>query len=325
MPNIRCLVYACVPGLTLLLTMVPIAAQAQQTFTQRVTKLNINCNAACSVIDLPALDNDPDAVVFVTPASAGASNPHPIGAYYMYLKKWSVFNLDASPIVDGATFSVEYYPKPDADHFVYVVPTDGRPCIDRAGLDASPNAQIRIFPTSSPRRGAVYNKGVIKVDYDPRVSKWCLANADATPVVAESAFSIAFTAGGGQVALTGAPIVPVATLAPAPQPPLTVVARAEWSIPVGATVGVSAQSCKLIPAAYANPAILATDTVIVTGQSAMDGENLRWSATIENGSVQLTACNGRFNQVPPGSQQATSNLSGFILLYGRKVNILVLR
>src|SRR5258708_12988428 len=89
-----------------LIVLTAAAAYAQQTFTHTVTAKTISCNTACSVLDIPELNNDPGAVIFVTPIVTNGFNinPHPIGAYYVYLKKSSIFNLTGRPISDGAPF-----------------------------------------------------------------------------------------------------------------------------------------------------------------------------------------------------------------------------
>src|SRR5436190_6812837 len=169
---------------------------AQQQFTQTVTAQKKNCNATCSVIDIPELNNNPAAVVFITP-SAGASNPHPIGAYYMYLNRWSVFNLDATALPVGATFNVEYYANLDANHFVYVVPSrihlSDPAYIDHAGLNNNPNAQIRVTPHVSATFGNIWNKLDVKVEYDTAASKWFIANVNSTPISPTVAFNIAIS------------------------------------------------------------------------------------------------------------------------------------
>src|SRR5436853_7407792 len=99
------------------------AAHAQQHFTQTVTRQNTNRNSTCSVIDMPDLNSNPAAIIFITPVgNTKYLNPHPIGAYYMYLKRWSVFNLDSTTITEGSKFDIEYYPLPDENRFVFTVP-----------------------------------------------------------------------------------------------------------------------------------------------------------------------------------------------------------
>ncbi|MEP6848411.1 MAG: hypothetical protein ABI999_06115 [Acidobacteriota bacterium] len=170
-----------------------------QQFTQTVTRQNTNCNSTCSVIDVPELNGNPSALLFITPIGNTKNlNPHPIAAYYMYLKKWSVFNMDSTTITEGSKFNVEWYANPDTDRFVFVVP--GRThfndpaYIDNVALNNNPNAKIRIFATNPPGRGAIFNRNEVKVEYDPAVFKWFVVNANGTPVAAENAYNIFISA-----------------------------------------------------------------------------------------------------------------------------------
>lgn len=188
-------------GMSILCVTTASTAFAQQQITQTVTKANTSCNATCSVIDIPELNSNPAAIIFITPVGNGRNlNPHPIGAYFMYMKKWSVFNLDGVAIAEGAQFNVEYYAGPAADRFVYIVPQrlrDGGPAyIDHAGLNYNPNAQIRVFPTSSPLRGALYNRETVKVEYDTTAFKWFIANVNGTAVPSDTAYNVLISSGG---------------------------------------------------------------------------------------------------------------------------------
>jgi hypothetical protein len=187
-----------IAGVVLLIALSASAAYAQQQFTHTVTKLNKSCNTTCTVLDVPELNNNPAAIILVTPILANGMNlnPHPIGAYFMYLKKWSILNLDQTSIVEGAKFNVQYFVNPGPDRFVYIVPERGSPCIDHAGLNDNPNAQIRLFPTGSPTHGALYNKEDIKVEYDAAVLKWCIANINNKPVPSDVAYNIVLSSGG---------------------------------------------------------------------------------------------------------------------------------
>lgn len=173
------------------------ATYAQQQFTQTVTAQNKNCNATCSVIDIPELNNNPAAVIFIT--QVGSTNPHKIGAYYMYLNRWSVFNLDGVAINTGAKFTVEYYSSPDANHFVYVVPQRVHPndvsYLDYAGLNNNPNAQVRVLPHVSATIGNHWNQNDVKVEYDVAAHKWSILNVNGTPVPSDSAYNVMFSDG----------------------------------------------------------------------------------------------------------------------------------
>ena len=182
-----------------LIIVTAINSYAQQQYIQTVTSGsngNRDCNNTCSMIDITDLNNHPEAVVFITPI--GTANPHPIGAYYMYRFKWSVFNLDAQVISVGAQFKVEYY-APDANHFVYsILPRihTGDPAyIDNAGLNNNPNAQVRVFPHCSATIGNIWNKEDVKVEYDKTAAKWFIANLNGTPITPAVAYNVMFFQG----------------------------------------------------------------------------------------------------------------------------------
>ena len=198
-------------GLSILLIAAFSTAVAQQQITQTVTKANKSCNYGCSVIDIPDLNGNPAAIIYITPLSPNL-NPHPIGAYFMYMKKWSVFNLDGTTIADGAQFKVEYYTGPGADRFAYTVPQQQKrgdlSYIDHVGLNYNPNAQIRVFPVSSPTRGALYNREAVKVEYDPVAFKWFIANVNGTQVPPETVYNVFISLGGVAVVTPQVPINP---------------------------------------------------------------------------------------------------------------------
>ena len=176
-----------------------VATLAQQQFTETVTAQNRNCNNTCSVIDVPEINNNPYAIIFITPVLVNGVNldPHPIGAYYMYMNKWSVFNLDGTSIPLGSQFNVEYFVTfpIGTSGFSYQVP--GRvhlsdpAYIDYSSLNNNPNAQIRVFPSGRYNSGnAVFNRDDVKVVYDATVSKWFIANINNTPIQSGVTYNI---------------------------------------------------------------------------------------------------------------------------------------
>ncbi|HEV7699535.1 MAG TPA: hypothetical protein VGO43_04850 [Pyrinomonadaceae bacterium] len=175
------------------------AAFAQQQITQTVTAQNKNCNAVCSVIDVPELNNNPAAVVFITPVMVNGANlnPHPVGAYYMYLNKWSVFNLDGVALNVGAKFTVDYYPNPDVDRFVFVIPSrpqaSTRAYIDHAGLNNNANLDVRISAHVSSTVGNIWNHNAMKVEYDSAAQKWFIADQNNVPPQENAAYNISFS------------------------------------------------------------------------------------------------------------------------------------
>lgn len=290
-----------ISGLFILIILTASATYAQQQFTHTVTAKNKYCNATCSIMDVRELNDNPAAVILVTPSPENARNlnPHPVGVYYVpSLKKWSITNTDGTAIVEGAEFNVEYYARPDANQIVYVVPPKRVPCVDHPSLNVNPNAQIRFSPTGSPR-GALFNPDEVKIEYDASAFKWCLANVNNTPVPSDTAYNLVIDRS-------------IKVVSNAPLPPLIVIVRTEWTIPFQSPYALSPGSCSVIKGGYINPAILITDSVIVAPQYGQ-GANLRWTAEAGNGSLVITVCNNGNS----GSSQS--------YLSGKKINILVLR
>jgi hypothetical protein len=177
-------------------------SRAQQQFVQTVTAQNRSCNSTCSVIDIPELNNNPNALLFITPALVNGTNlnPHLIGAYYMFQNKWSVSNVDGVAIPIGATFNVQYFVNPDAARFVYKVPqrvnAGDISYIDHPGLNNNPNAKIRSCPAFRFNGGYGYfNLDDVKIEYDATASKWYIANLNNTPVPVNSTYNIMTTSG----------------------------------------------------------------------------------------------------------------------------------
>lgn len=298
------------------------AANAQTEFTHTVTAKNKYCNAACSIMDIADLNDNPRAVILVTPLEENGRNPHPVGVYYAAPKKWSIINTDGTAIAEGLKFKVEYYSRPDVNQFAYVIPGGGAtPCVDHAALNSNPNAQIRVTATQSPR-GAYFNPDEVKIAYDASALKWCLANVNNSPIRPDTAYNIVISsrmiAGSNSAMPTTAPYVPVVgiSILPAPVAPVTVVVRTEWTIPFQSGIALSPGYCSVIKDGYSNPAILMTDTVIVTGHQYGQGANLRWTAEAGNGSLVITVCNN-------GNSLHSS--SAHTYLNDKKINILVLR
>ncbi len=296
------------------------AIYAQQSFVQTVTRANKNCNAVCSVFEVPELDNKPHAIIFITPIASNYKRP--IGAYYMYLNKWSVFNLDGTAMAEGDTFKVEYFIESDSSHFVYVVPKSNQiitsAYIDHVGLNNNPSAQVRILPTNPPGGGAVYNSLAARASYDTTVSKWYISNLNNTSIPSGAAYNIMFalpTLLGTPETVETVNLPPLTQAPPTPASlPLQVIVRTEWAIPNQSTVLQSGQ-CRYV-GSYVNTQILATDSVIATGGSETLGDALMWSATVQKSLISIRVCNWR---------SMTQSASTTMNLNGRKLNILVLR
>lgn len=62
-----------------LLICLSINSHTQKQFTHTATKANNNCNGNCTLLDIPELNNNPVAIIWVTPIlETGINlNPHP--------------------------------------------------------------------------------------------------------------------------------------------------------------------------------------------------------------------------------------------------------
>jgi microsomal dipeptidase-like Zn-dependent dipeptidase len=180
-------------GIILILGLTVSVIKAQQQMTHTVTAANKYCNATCSLTNI----SNPFAILIVSPilVNGTSQNPHPIGVFYVQeVKKWSIINLDGVALTEGVKFKVQYYLNPDPNQFVFVVTqAGGTPCLDHAGLNENPNAQVQFSATGSPR-GAYFNKHEARIEYDASALKWCIVNLNGQPVSAQTAFNIVISA-----------------------------------------------------------------------------------------------------------------------------------
>jgi len=302
-----------------------------QEITLTTTAKNVVASKAA--IDFPGLDGNLQAIVAATPVGeTSRSNPHPIGAWF-YNGKWNIFNTDHATMPEGLQFKVQIFLKPDANHFLHSVSPEnmrgGESCIDNRALNGNPNAQVAIFQNHAPdNRSGALNKYAATAEYDAAAAKWCIRNVGGERLYANTAYNVIVAPGGTATAmnptlLTATPYVPVvatatqtSTSTSTQSSTLTVVLKTQWAIPPQGNLLHSSGLCKNVYGAYSDPNILATDTVIVTGQSELDGAQLQWSATVDNGAITLKVCNWK---------QMTLNAQAALNLNGRKVNLLVLR
>lgn len=182
---------------------ISISSHAGQQFIHTAVKENISCNYDCTMLDVAALNNNPAAVIFVTPVSDKGTiqNPHPIGAYY-FKSKWNIFNLDGQPIPAGSKFNIEYYAAPDDTHFQYSftradIQADGSALIDDWHFNNNPTVRFNYFLSWDPAtQGAVTNRDEITVQYNAALGKWSVSNNNNKPMVARVTYNIAITWAG---------------------------------------------------------------------------------------------------------------------------------
>jgi type VI secretion system secreted protein Hcp len=172
---------------------------AQQQFNITSSRANNYCNGTCTLFDVPELNGNPTAVIFIKPVEANGVNlnPHPICAYYNG-KQWSVVNVDNSTMQPGAQFNVQYYSTPDNDHFTHVVTKEtlvkNNSYIDHAGLNGNPDAQFQLFQNASPNvRGGGINKDEIKTQYDETTGKWFIAKTNGNTLDLSTGYNISIS------------------------------------------------------------------------------------------------------------------------------------
>lgn len=156
------------------------------------------------MLDIYGLNDNPAAILFVSPVSAKGTplNQHPIGAYY-FKTKWHIFNLDGRPVTVGAQFTVNYFSAPDARHFQYSftranILADGTALIDHPSLNNNPSAKFSTFLSWDPNsQGSTTNREEISIQYNSAEGKWAVSNTNKKPLFAKVTYNISLETGGG--------------------------------------------------------------------------------------------------------------------------------
>jgi len=158
-----------------------------------------NSSGHVTRIDHPLSNNDPNAIVFVTPnwnpgGVGGTYNNHNIGVYYAGspINKWSIFNQDIATMPNDAAFNV-LIPHPDASVFVHkatAANTSGHiTTIDYPLTNNKPNAILLVTPNWNPGNvGGTYNNHPIGVYYAG--GKWRIFNQDLVNMPSDAAFNV---------------------------------------------------------------------------------------------------------------------------------------
>lgn len=181
----------------ILILLIALSSQAQNQFTIISSKENISCNSDCVVMDIPELNNNPEAIIWVTPVIDDGLNlnPHPIGVYF-FENQWRIFNTDQEAMPPGAKFTVDYVTRPDANHFRYVVTndllqSDGSSVIDHPALNNNPRAQFNYFHNWNPsEQPGDKNRNEVSVNYNGDSGKWFISNTNKINLVPGDAYNI---------------------------------------------------------------------------------------------------------------------------------------
>ncbi len=161
-----------------------------------------NITGNYTLIDNPATNNNPNAMLFVTqnwnPGGSGGEiyNDHPIGVWYSPAGKWSVFNQDGAAMPNGAAFNV-FVPPPGTDVFIHTALSGNIvgtvTYIDHPLTNNRPGAMLLVTQNWNPGgTGGTYNNRHIGVAYDSTKGKWNIFNEDGASSMPEHAsFNVA--------------------------------------------------------------------------------------------------------------------------------------
>jgi hypothetical protein len=152
-----------------------------------------------TIIDNPLTNNNPNAIVLVTPnwnpnGIGGTYNNQPIGVFYSIRdSKWAIFNQDylTNMPVDAA-FNV-LIPTAGTAAFVHTATAENInnnwTIIDNPLTNNNPSAIVLVTPNWNPGGiGDTYDDHSIGVWYDG--SKWAIFNQDESNMPVDTAFNV---------------------------------------------------------------------------------------------------------------------------------------
>ena len=219
-PRRPCIVYVS----TTVVLFFAITAYAQE-FTLTTSQSNIISSKAS--IARPGLDGNPQAIIVATPlGDAAMNNPHPIGAWY-YKDKWNIFNTDHAVMPVNMRYKIEYWLKPDANHFLHIFTTqnigDDGSYLDHPLLNGHPNAVVKILQNYAPddRAGYSLNSSEAKASYNTAAGKWYIANVNGNRLYPNSAYSVAIFSDGTESTTMTAQTTAVSTPLPVKRPEIS--------------------------------------------------------------------------------------------------------
>ena len=172
-------------------------------FLHKATATNTIVNT--TDINYPLTNNDPNAIVFVTPnwnpggTNTGTYNDHPIGVSYDIVgQRWSIFNQDGAAMPDGAWFNV-MVPDivPGIDIFVHhatvgVNTFANYTLLDNPLSNNNPNALVIVTANYNPGGSflGISNPHPIGVYYHTAYNKWAIFNQDLANMPDQAAFNV---------------------------------------------------------------------------------------------------------------------------------------
>src|SRR5215203_2722099 len=151
-----------------------------------------------TVIDNPATNNNPSAMLFVTPvynpngASSGVYNNHSVGVFYTG-GKWAIFNQDLAAMPVGAGFNVNVLGAPQAR--VFTVGRDGFTGNLPVSFANSGDVLLVTQNWNPNGAGGVYSNAVVQIGVEPDLREWIISANDGRPTSGASFNVYKFSAG----------------------------------------------------------------------------------------------------------------------------------
>lgn len=173
-----------------------------RAFVHKANNANIMYNF--TMIDNPATNNNPNAILLVTSnwnpgGASGVYNNHAMGVYY-YNNKWAIFNQDMTAMPEGAAFNVvvcDAVTNPGTGLSIFVHRctetniSQHRTSVDDRVANFIGDAMLFVTPNWNPGGvGSVYNNHAIGVEYLSNTQRWNIFNQDLQPILPHAAFNV---------------------------------------------------------------------------------------------------------------------------------------
>lgn len=164
------------------------------------TTSSTNTNSQITTLDHPQLNNNPDAIIHVTPrwnlnSVEGVYNDNPVGVYY-FGSQWHLFNENLVPMPLNAHFNV-FVASPLDTAYVHIHEDDNEgygyneTFLEHHRLDGNPNEIV--FATHNWNPHNVYNANTTYVGYHPTLGGWAIFKEQTdefNPMPEDSAFNV---------------------------------------------------------------------------------------------------------------------------------------